>query len=174
MREFEFLLRFALPDRVADPATFVEALGEAGCTDALVGIGRSGMIALEFGREAASAREALMSAVRDVQAAIPGAKLVEASPDVVGLTDIADIMGFSRQYMRRLAYGPGAGFPAPIHQGNPSVWHLAPVLRWFQSTGRDVDADLIDLARLNMHLNLAVGESSTDAGELREARSLLA
>ena len=32
----------------------------------------------------------------------PGATLTEADPDLVGLTDVADILGCTRQNMRRL------------------------------------------------------------------------
>jgi hypothetical protein len=32
----------------------------------------------------------------------PGAELVEASPDFVGLTDVADLVGCSRQNIRKL------------------------------------------------------------------------
>jgi hypothetical protein len=46
--------------------------------------------------------QALLSALSDVQRVMPDAKLVEASPDLVGLTDIANLLGFSRQYMRKL------------------------------------------------------------------------
>jgi len=175
MREFDFVLKFSLGDPSANPEGHVAALGDVGCTDALVGVGQMGMIALDFSREASSAREAVTSALKDVQTAIPGAELVEATPDLVGLTEVADILGFSRQYMRKLAYGCAPAFPAPIHEGKPSMWHLAPVLSWFEtSRGREVDNALIDLARLNMHLNIAVGEANSDPDEIESLRALLA
>jgi hypothetical protein len=68
----------------------------------LIGVGQAGRIALDFTREANTAFEAVSSAIADVKQAIPGAKLVEATPDLVGLTDVADIIGCSRQYMRKL------------------------------------------------------------------------
>jgi hypothetical protein len=58
----------------------VERLGEAGCDDALVGIGQPGRIALNFTREADSAQQAFISALEDVRRAIPDAELIEAKP----------------------------------------------------------------------------------------------
>ena len=94
----------------------------------LVGLGRHGRIALDFIREASTADDAILSALADIQRAIPEAKLVAATPDLVGLTDIANLLGFSRQYMRKLAAKKGAGFPLPIHEGKPAIWHLSTVL----------------------------------------------
>src|SRR5210317_1512390 len=99
MGPFNFTLRFALGAHDADPQLFVERLLAEGCDDALIGLGRPGRIALDFTREASSAADAILSALADVQRAIPEAKLVEATPDLVGLTDIANLLGFSRQYM---------------------------------------------------------------------------
>src|SRR5690349_20998174 len=101
--QFTFKLKYQLPDDDASPDELVERLGEARCDDALVGIGQAGRIALEFTRDADSAFSALTSAIADVKRAIPLAKLIEAGPDLVGLTDIADIVGVTRQNMRKLA-----------------------------------------------------------------------
>lgn len=175
MQGYDFVLKFRLPDAAMDPAGLVDALGEAGCTDALVGIGRLGIVALDFSRRASSARDAVTSAIKEVQSAIQGVELVEATPDLVGLTELADILGVSRQYMRKLAYGCIRTFPAPIHEGKPSIWHLAHVLRWFQvNRGREVDGALSDLAYLTMHLNVAVSERDTNAEEMEKLRVLLA
>jgi hypothetical protein len=84
--EYEFELRFRLPTDDADAGELVERLGEAGCDDALIGIGQPGRIALRFTREAESTKSAIVSALEDVKKAIPAAKLIEAGPDLVGLT----------------------------------------------------------------------------------------
>lgn len=76
MMEHEFTLVFRLPEVSPRPGDHVDALAECGCTDAVVGIGRHGSIALELACEAPSAFMAVMSAVRDVHAAIPDAELV--------------------------------------------------------------------------------------------------
>lgn len=81
MNVYEFTLKFRLPESAADAEQYLEALDAAGCDDATVGIGQPGRVALLFDREARSAFHAIASAVRDVKRAIPGAELVEASPE---------------------------------------------------------------------------------------------
>jgi len=86
MIEYTFTLKYRLSDDDRDADELVERLGEAGCADALVGVGIAGRLALEFTREAESAQIAVRSALEDVKNAIPSAMLVEVSPDFVGLT----------------------------------------------------------------------------------------
>ena len=45
---------------------------------------------------------------------------------------VAAVVGLSRQNMRKLMLGHHQQFPAPVHSGNPSVWHLAQVLEFLQ------------------------------------------
>lgn len=172
---YEFVLKFTVGDADTDPSQFFSALGEAGCTDALVGVGQMGVIGFDFARTAPSAREAVSSAIGDVKSAIPEAILIEATPDLVGLTEVADLLGFSRQYMRKLAYSHPRTFPAPIHEGKPSMWHLFSVLRWAETDRkRKVDASLADLARQTMSVNVAIGEREVDRGEVERVRALIA
>ena len=105
---YEFTLKFKLPDAATDMDALVERLGAAGCNDAVLGVGRPGRIALTFDREARTADEAVRCALQDVTTAIPDATLVEASPDFVGLTDIADMIGVTRQNLRKLSLAQGA------------------------------------------------------------------
>ncbi|VAW52854.1 hypothetical protein MNBD_GAMMA06-1137 [hydrothermal vent metagenome] len=45
-------------------------------------------------------------------------------------------------------------FPAPIHEGKVSLWHLSNVLAWFKKEKNHViDNQLIDIAKANMQLN---------------------
>jgi len=133
--EYTFTLKYQLTDDDRDPDALVERLCEAGCDDALVGIGQPGRLALEFTREAADADEAVRSALADVRRAAPTARLIEVAPDLVGLTDVADIVGVSRQNMRKLMLAHPGSFPAPVHEGSASIWHLADVLDWLQAKG---------------------------------------
>ena len=77
--EFTFTLRYRLAQDDSNHDQLVERLGAAGCTDALVGIGRDGYLALQFLREAESIEIAVASASEDVQRAIPYAELIEVS-----------------------------------------------------------------------------------------------
>ena len=156
MTEYQFTLKFSLNSLEANIDELVERLGEAGCTDALVGIGQPGRIGLDFTREAKSASAAVQSALADVKRAIPNAELIEAAPDFVGLTDIAMLLGFSRQNMRKLAVQANSMFPPPVHEGMPTIWHLATVLDWLKSRGNyEIDDSLWEVAKTNRHFNLA-------------------
>lgn len=153
--EYEFELRFKLQTEDADLGELVERLGEAGCDDAVIGIGQPGRIALRFTREAESAKRAIVGAFADVKKVIPAATLIEAGPDFVGLTDVAELLGMSRQNMRKLMVTHAASFPAPIHEGSAAVWHLEPVLQWLRSRGDyDIDQRQIDIAHMTMQVNL--------------------
>ncbi|HEX7814964.1 DNA-binding protein [Dyella sp.] len=154
--EYTFTLKYQLADDDRDPDVLVERLGEADCDDALVGIGQPGRLALEFTREAADAETAVRSALAAVRTAIPAAKLIEVAPDLVGLTDVADIVGVSRQNMRKLMLAHPGSFPAPVHEGSASIWHLADVLTWLQAKGSySLAKDVLDVARVALQVNVA-------------------
>lgn len=78
---FEFTLRYRLAENQSDHDEIVESLGEAGCTDTLVGIGRPGYLVIQFGREAKDAESALLSALADVRKVLPSARLIEVTSD---------------------------------------------------------------------------------------------
>ena len=154
--EYTFTLKYQLAEDDRDPDVLVERLGEAGCDDALVGIGQPGRLALEFTREAADADEAVRSALADVRRAVPSARLIEVASDLVGLTDVADIVGVSRQNMRKLMLAHPGSFPAPVHEGSASIWHLADVLAWLQAKDNySLVKDVFDVARVALQVNVA-------------------
>lgn len=155
MTEYEFTLKFALPGAEADPEQHVAALERAGCNDAIIGIGKRGRIALEFARAARSSDAAVRSALADVRKAIPGARLIEALPDLVGLSDVADVAGCTRQNLRKLSMSD-ATFPTAVHEGNPELFHLVEILHWVHKSGRaDIPRATIDIAETNRQLNIA-------------------
>ena len=153
--EYEFTLKYQLNEN-EDPDALLERLAKAGCEDALVGVGQPGRLALAFIRESSTAREAIESALNDVREAVPGARLIEATPDLVGLTDVAEIVGVSRQNMRKLMLSHAHSFPAPIHEGSASLWHLAEILVWLQARGSyAIGQETLELARVAMTVNVS-------------------
>jgi hypothetical protein len=169
MKTFEFELKFSLPKSSQKPESFVERLGEAGCTDALVGIGQTGRIAFHFTRDANTAFEAVLSAIKVIKQAIPEARLIEAAPDLVGLSDIADILGYSRQNIRKLMMNNLTSFPTPIHEGKTILWHLFSILTWVKERNRyQIDELLLDVANTNMQLNIAKESVRLDASMQKE------
>ena len=162
MSEFSFTLIFTLPENGQNPEQWIEALGAQGCDDALVGVGVTGRIALNFIRGASDAKLAVVSAIQDVKRIIPGTALVEVMPDLVGLTDIAELLGFSRQYIRKVMVSREA-FPQPVHDGKTAIWHLEPVLRWMRETGvSKVPLPLVELSAVTRQCNLQRELASLD------------
>lgn len=151
--EFTFTLKYQL-DTAGHDRPFVEKrLLEERCDDAIMGSGMQGRLALEFTREARSARDALSSAIRDVGKALPTAKLIEAAPDLVGLTDVSEIAGISRQAMRKLMLRKAGDFPPPVHEGKASLWHLADLLNWMSGRGYAVDPVLVQTSEAALEAN---------------------
>lgn len=77
MSDYEFTLKYVLASDDTDLIELLERLGAGGCTDALVGIGKPGCLALEFTRKAVSLEGARNSAIADVKRAIPSATLLD-------------------------------------------------------------------------------------------------
>ncbi|MBR9909177.1 MAG: DNA-binding protein [Gammaproteobacteria bacterium] len=153
--EYIFTLKYQLADHDRDLDALVERLGAAGCDDALVGVGQPGRLALEFSREADSAEEAVRTALADVKNAVPSARLIEVFPDLVGLTDVADVVGISRQAMRKLMVAHRGAFPIPVHEGSASIWHLAEVLDWLSVRGGyQIDTGVLEIAQVALEVNI--------------------
>lgn len=154
--EYTFTLKYQLADDDRAPDALVECLGEAGCDDAQVGIGQPGRLALEFTREADSADAAVRSALADVRSAVPSARLIEVASDLVGLTDVAEMVGVSRQNIRKLMLANPGSFPTPVHEGSASIWHLADVLAWLQAeSSYSLAKDTLDVAWVVLQVNVA-------------------
>lgn len=175
MNEYDFTLIFALRSPDADPDACVEALLREGCDDALIGIGKPGRIALHFIREASSAEKAVISALAAARRAIPDGRFIEAAPDFVGITDIANLLGFSRQNMRKILEKSGTDFPPPVHGGTRPIWHLEPVLSWFASNqSRTIDNALLETARVNRYCNYAKERGLLDRDLPKEVERAIA
>ena len=80
-QEYEFTLLLSGVQELTREV--LDALYEAGCDDALIGV-RDGTFYAEFCREGASFQEAMLSAARDVEMAGVGAKGEQVEPTPVG------------------------------------------------------------------------------------------
>ncbi|WP_395063710.1 helix-turn-helix transcriptional regulator [Paraburkholderia silvatlantica] len=173
--DYAFTLKYQLAAEDCDHEQLVERLAEAGCDDATIGVGQPGRIALAFTRDSADAWSAIFSALQNVKQAIPSARLVEAAPDFVGLTDAAEVAGMTRQNMRKLMLAHATEFPAPVHEGNPSVWHLSDILAWLNARGGyRIEADLLDIAKTAKQVNLAKEAREIEPEVTHELEALVA
>ena len=106
-REFEFELVFALPEGSPDEEAVLDALYEAGCDDATVGLGKRGAIGLAFVRRGADPETVIREATAQAKAGLPeGALLREARPDLVSLADVAARMRVTRQALQKRRMPP--------------------------------------------------------------------
>lgn len=173
MEEYEFTLKFSVPEELGK-GVIEDRLFEAGCDDALIGVGSKGRLALAFSRQSGSANQAIIGAISDVKRAIPDAKLIEAEPDLVGVTDIAEMFGFTRQNMRKLLQTHVSSFPLPLHEGRAALWHLADVLEWFENY-RDQSASPAskEIAQFTMRINIARDFQRLPADDLQQLAASL-
>ena len=81
MTQFSFTLTVEGADVMSEDAQ--EALFESGCDDATFGIS-GGVQTADFDREAADFAEAVSSAIKAIESAVPGARVIEVhrEPDV--------------------------------------------------------------------------------------------
>lgn len=138
MDTFSFTLRLDVPSNVDLLSEEIQdALFEGGCDDATFGV-EAGHPYGSFDREAKSFPQAIMSAVRDVETAIPGIGVRGIAPDdLVSASAIAERVGKSREYVRLLANGergPG-GFPEPVGylDKKTRVWRWSDVSGWWRA-----------------------------------------
>ena len=100
--EFEFDIVVSLPKGAGDEDAIMDALVEAGCDDAVVGLGTSGLVGLGFTRGGEDAEVVISTAVKQVLSALPeGAQLREVKPDLVSLADVAARLSVSRQALQK-------------------------------------------------------------------------
>lgn len=160
---YDFTLAYAVAATTVINDALMDALFDAGCDDALIGLGRPGFLAFDFSRDGVNAAEALTSAQAAIQRVLPGAVLVEASPDLVNLADMAGLFGCTRQNMQKysaaLPTETRAPFPSPLVSSTPPLWRLLDVVRWAQQEQRfNLSPALVELAaetaRLNLQLQL--------------------
>ncbi len=126
---------FILLLRGANPLEYLDALFDAGCDDAIFGE-REGTYFAEFDREAPTLADAIVTAIEQVESAVPGVQVVRVEPDeLVNAAAIAARTRRTRESIRLLIdhrRGPG-NFPAPIGWLNPKtrLWRWSDVARWF-------------------------------------------
>jgi len=149
----------------------MEALYESGCTDGTVSK-QYGHIVVTFSREAHSLKDAVLSAIRDVEQAKVGARVVRVDQcDLVTLGEIARRIGRPRKVVEGYTTGrrgPG-GFPAPacFFRDEIPLWYWCDVALWLRENniiGEQQLRDAQELAAINRMLELR--EQRAQAPEL--------
>ncbi len=137
-----------------------DALFESGCGDALVYFyGTS--VYLEFDRDSDALPVAVLTAIRDIESAGIGARVESVDSLLVGLSDIAELAGLSRQAVALLKDGNRGprNFPNPVQRlkGNSPLWNWDTVADWLVQHGRLAEDDpRVACARPLAEINLAL------------------
>lgn len=169
-QEFEFTLIFSGVRELT--VEVLDAFYAGGCDDALIGM-RGGVAYADFCREADSFRQAVFSAMRDVELAGVGAKVEHIEPDeMVTMSEIARRLNITREGVRKRVAGtrgPG-NFPPPtggVTRQSP-LWRWTDVIQWHQENqkakqpqehlGVSMDAN----ALMNLGSNIAVLNAALD------------
>ena len=153
----DFTLRFLLPFHTDAGDMLVELLRHTTSHHSCTLSSGHHRATLRFRCSEFVGESTLADAIRDVRRCIPTAQFVEAGPDWVTLTGIARAACISRQAMRKLMLTHSHSFPPPVHEGDPSIWHLAEVLDWLDIHAYGVDsclAQVAQVAQAAMDLNL--------------------
>jgi hypothetical protein len=88
----------------------------------------------------------LLRAVDAVRTAIPQAVVLEANPDLLPLTTIAEYVGLPHRSLERLRDEYPESFPREAIPAG-GLWHFAHILRWVRAVGAiHVDTSVLDVA----------------------------
>ncbi len=150
-----------------------DALFSAGCDDALVCFyGKS--VYLEFDREASTLDVAVGSAINDIESSGLNVRVESVDSALVGLSDIADLTGLTRQavaLMKDGARGNG-NFPCPLQRlkGNSPLWDWASVARWLRENNRlSEQSELYENAQALCKWNLVLRNcANNDVNEIQQ------
>jgi hypothetical protein len=153
-REFNFTL---VLDGITELTSEVEnALYEGGCDDGTLGF-QCGRPYMTFSRTAPNFAEAILSAVRDVEKAVPGLDVLRVDYcDLVTQAEIARLIKRSRQAVHQLITGrrgPGL-FPPPIYRltDDTTKWAWSDVVDWLAQNNlveEETASDTIQAALIN-------------------------
>ncbi|WP_417583241.1 hypothetical protein [Nitrincola sp.] len=160
-----YMFSLVLSNVSIDTPGLEDRLFEAGCDDALLCFyGKT--VYLEFDRNSSSLEDAILSAIKNIESAGLGAKVVSVDAgDYVGLSDIAALSDSSRQAIALLKdgkRGPGQ-FPNPVLRltSQQPLWRWGEVAQWLYAHNR-IDSEVAHNAQIIENFNLAL--------ELREPK----
>ncbi|MBF0153513.1 MAG: DNA-binding protein [Magnetococcales bacterium] len=141
---YNFSLTFPVSRKDWNINDISNKLYESGCDDSTVFTGIRSLVCVEFHRESASAKDAIHSATDDIMRAFPDTHILEARPDLVNMADIAELVGQSRQNIRKLVDFP----PPSANTATKPLWHLYLIVKWYmEKTGIQFDNTLAELSR---------------------------
>ncbi len=153
----------------SDTQGLEDALFASGCDDALICFyGTS--VYLEFDRESEALATAVLTAIKNIESAGIDACVESVDSALVGLSDIAELTGMSRQAIALLKDGArgSRNFPNPVQRikGNSPLWRWKTVAEWLVKEGRlETNSPLVKNARVLENINLALQIRASREGQ---------
>jgi len=157
MKHYNFIL---IISGITEPSEGVEdGLFEAGCDDATLSF-RHRLCYLEFDRVASSFKDAVISAIQQVESVNSNLVVERVEPDdLVTASQIAHRIGKTREYVRLLIEGKrGAGnFPIPITgiYNKSLMWSWTKVSKWLMKSSL-LDTESVQIAQDIADINNAL------------------
>lgn len=144
-----------------------DALFAVGCDDALINY-KNGTVYLDFDRADEDLEQAIISAIKAVESADLGAKIISVAPEhLVSLSDIAERVSMSRQAVSLFVLGERGtkDFPKPVLKiANKSpLWRWSAVAEWFYRQQKIKDHEIIDFANVIEDINAALDSRNKEA-----------
>ncbi len=165
MTNYQFQLIFSLNSN-EDAEQYLDALFEAGCDDAVMGVGKIGYLAADFTRESLSSFEAIKTAIEAITQAIPHAKLIKVGPYIANLSEMANLFGCTKQNLSKYARGESASneaFPCSIISGKVDYWYVLDVAFWlFKQNKLNIQDNDIEILKAIHDLSVAIEETRNE------------
>jgi len=173
-RKYNFIL---ILSGIADLDESIEdGLFEAGCDDATLSYHNQAAY-LEFDREADNLKDAVLSAIKDVEGSGLGIKVISIEPgDIVNAAEIARRANISREYVRKLMSSghAKADLPVPWQSLNnaTTLWSWADISNWLYSMNILKDTYIMKDAELIRDINGILKERLLDKPILKRRKEL--
>ena len=171
IRNFNFTLILSNVDE--NTPTLEDSLFEAGCDDALIHF-RNGAVYLDFDRQAPSIDDAIISAIKHVESASLGIKVIGIGPDdYVNESEMAKRLRIKRQLVSLWVKGERRvkiPFPKPvmkISERSP-LWRWYEVLQWLHQQSQIQDLQMIETAKFIENINAVLLERDQDVRDYRQ------
>lgn len=156
LNTYEFGLRYDVAKCQLSADAIDDRLYLAGCDDALVRHSKKGELLIEFLRAAPDAKSAFDFAHQQILQALPQAQLLEARPDYVGPTDIAQFFDVSRQRIQLLLKTKAIHVHPLTSVGNTQIFRLSKVIDAFLPLGAKPNPVIYELAQAARQINQSV------------------
>jgi transcriptional regulator with XRE-family HTH domain len=150
-----------------------DILYEAGCDDALINF-RNGTVYLDFDRQAISLEEAVMSAIKDIEASSISPIVACVGPeDLVTESDVAKRLNIKRQAVSLWVKGERRNllpFPKPIMKlsDKSPFWKWREIAEWLFKNNIIKEKEEVDNASFLENINAALEERDESIRSTRQ------